>query len=133
MKLFDIPNHPLLADITRKAEVTFEQTDFANKQMTLYLRILHYLNGVYISELDKRFPAVMNNDSQIILEPEIPEEKDEEGNITQEFVPAVTIGEFDYWEAGAAQGAGYIAMWEAGIAQMVLGGVIDTKAAYKTE
>lgn len=114
---FDISNHPILSAITRTADVTGINVNAQDKEITIFLKIQHYLNGIIIPELVKDIALPANNTMQIPFPtPENPEN---------------TIGEYDYWDYATENGTPLKFMIETGVAETDLNGRINAKCNYR--
>ena len=125
MEDFTISNHPILTDITRKAELTKMSVDMGIKELTLYLKIKHYLNDIYIPELDKAIISVGTNETQYPTGEPAPEPTEENPNPT-----APTIGEFDYWDYLYSLNTPLSVMLTQGIGHMDLVGILNLRCNY---
>jgi len=145
MEDFTISNHPVLLDITRTVQLTKMSLDMFEKELTLYLKIKHYLSDIYIPEMDKNIMSIACNDTQYptgqpapdpyyvdILDEFGQQILDENNNPLQELITpeAPTIGEFDYWNYLYSLGTPLSQMLQDGITNMDLRNTINNKCNY---
>lgn len=92
--IINIANHPVLKDVTRKAQVFRSYKEYDSNRVVLVVNIFHYKDGEEIKYFPKEVTLISDNDTRVnpatgdIIE-NAP--KDEDGNYTPE-----TMGEFDY-------------------------------------
>jgi len=95
-KIIDIPNHPILKDVIRKAQVFRGYYEYDTNRVIIPVKIFHYLDGVEIKYLpggtDETY-AELISDNETKVNPQTGEivEKDENGEY-----PEGTMGEYDY-------------------------------------
>lgn len=117
MNDFSISNHPTLVSVTRYAALKKLVADTAGKTLTLYLKIKHYVDSIYVSEMDKDIIAIADNN----IDSETPYINPATGE---------PIGEYDYWEFNVENGATLLQLLQGGIAAMDANGRINEKCEY---
>lgn len=92
--LINIPNHPTLTNVTRKAQVFRGYYEYDTNRVIIPVKIFHYLDGVEINYLPKEAELISDNLTRVNPQTGAIVEnapKDENGNYTSE-----TMGEYDY-------------------------------------
>lgn len=117
---FNISNHPILSDITRKAILFNSHIDAQEGKITLELIIEHYLNDILIPEMNKLITGVGSNANQYPTG-----QLDPEGN-------PIMIGEWDYWKMQFQANVGIAKVYMSGVGAMDASGVINTKCNYQS-
>lgn len=89
--LIDIPNHPSLPTVTRKAVVTQSINNYKNSCVDIFIDVFHYVDGVEVKYFPKSLKLM--GDNQDSVDPTTGEKvvADETGNL-----PAGAMGEYDY-------------------------------------
>lgn len=86
-KLIDIPNHPKLTGITRKAQIRKTDNHYENGSVEMVINIFSYLDGVELKDMFRQIIMVASNEEMINSQTFEVLEKDEEGNYPTEAVP----------------------------------------------
>ena len=94
--IIDIPNHPILTDVVRKAQIFRSHKEYDTNRVILKVLIFHYdKNGNQIKYLPggTENPVELISDNETKVNPQTGAivEKDENGEYVEE-----VIGEFDY-------------------------------------
>lgn len=110
---FKISNHPYAPTITREAKLTGMSIDILNSKLVLNLLIKHYVDGVYIPEMDKVLDSIANNNHTFPH----PYGQGE-------------IGEFDYWMFLYNNNLPLSQMLSSGINNIDVTGLINRKCEY---
>ena len=110
---FKISNHPYAPTITREAKLTGMSIDILNSKLVLNLLIKHYVDGVYIPEMDKVLDSIANNNHTFPH----PYGQGE-------------IGEFDYWMFLYNNNLPLSQMLSNGISNIDATGLINRKCEY---
>jgi hypothetical protein len=63
--LVNIPNHPTLTDITRKAQVFRAYKEYDVNRVILVLNIFHYKDGVEVTYLPKQVELIADNETKV--------------------------------------------------------------------
>lgn len=92
--LINIPNHPLLENVVRKAQIFRGYYEYDTNRVIIPVKIFHYIDGVEINYLPKEVELVSDNNTRVNPQTGAIVEnspKDEDGNYT-----SATMGEYDY-------------------------------------
>lgn len=89
--LINIPNHPDLETVTRKARIFRAYNEYDTNRVIIPVDIFHYIDGIEINYFPKRVELISDNETKVDPQTGDIVEKDEEGNY-----PEGSMGEFDY-------------------------------------
>lgn len=89
--LIDLPNHPDLPSVTRKALIIQTINNYLGNGVGMKVEIFHYINGIEAKYFPK--PVELFSDNEDFVNPSTGDkvEKDEDGNY-----PEGSVGEYDY-------------------------------------
>lgn len=80
--LINISNHPVLTDVTRKAQIFRSYKEYDTNRVILIVNIYHYKDDVELKYFPKQVELISDNEVKV--------------NQQGEIVDNGTIGEFDY-------------------------------------
>ncbi len=63
--IIDIPNHPVLTDVTRKAQVFRSYKEYDTNRVVLVLNIFHYKDGEEIKYFPKQAELIADNETKV--------------------------------------------------------------------
>lgn len=89
--LIDIPNHPLLTDVVRKAQVFRSYNEYDTNRVVMPVKVYHFKDDQPLNYFPKDVELIVDNDTMVNPATGAIVEKDEEGNY-----PEGSIGEYDY-------------------------------------
>jgi len=81
--IIDIPNHPVLTDVTRKAQVFRSYKEYDTNRVVLVINIFHYKDGEELKYFPKQVELIADNDVRV---------NPQTGDIIEEG----GMGEYDY-------------------------------------
>lgn len=110
---FKISNHPYAPTIKREVKLTGMSIDILNCKLVLNLLVKHYVDDVYLPEMDKVLDSIANNNHTFPHPYGIGE-----------------IGEFDYWMFLYNNNLPLSKMLSNGIANIDVTGLINRKCEY---
>lgn len=110
---FKISNHPYAPTIKREVKLTGMSIDILNCKLVLNLLVKHYVDDVYLPEMDKVLDSIANNNHTFPHPYGIGE-----------------IGEFDYWMFLYNNNLPLSTMLSNGVANIDATGLINRKCEY---
>ena len=100
--IIDISNHPILTDVTRKAQVFRSYKEYDTNRVVLVLNIFHYKGDEEIKYFPKQIELISDNETKVdpqtgtIVEKTVlqPKENEEDPDVFD--YPEGSIGEYQY-------------------------------------
>ena len=89
--LIDIPNHPDLENVKRKAKVFRAYNEYDTNRVILAVEVFHYINDEEVNYFPKKVDLISDNVTMVNPANGNIVEKDDEGNY-----PQGSMGEYDY-------------------------------------
>ncbi len=93
-EMIDIPGHPDIDGVTRKAQVTNGYNGYKDNRVVIPIDIFHYIDGVELNYFPKKVELIADNNGYVNPQTGAIVEKDVNGNY-----PVGSVGEYDYlWD-----------------------------------